>query len=283
MFPLMLVDGQPTGSFDFTGNLDITGDVDVTGDIVSDSISTTGPNSLPNTFTSLHTATTITSTGNQAAVDVTGVNRLICNNASLLTIQGLLGGIEGQELLIESIGAGQIDLVHLSGSAASGNKLTNVVTSGPTPLAAAKGRANYVYRGSTWELVDHTQGDWIANPFTAGDYTASGSMTFTVASGDVPVNQYYILGKVLHWNFRVITATVGGTPSTQLIVKLPSTYTIAVGFDHSNRGADNGTEVPIYLAFNASNQINIQKIPTANWAASTNLTQVAGMLNIDLA
>lgn len=65
-------------------------------------------------------------------------------------------------------------------------------------------------------------GFWQAVAFSAGDFTANGAMTWTVASGDISGNSYTLIGKTLFWNIAINTTTVGGTPNTELRVTLPA-------------------------------------------------------------
>lgn len=163
------------------------------------------------------TASTITTTGTQIALTTpTGRGDLViyCNNASLLTLQGITAGFEGQQLRLISIGAGQVDLVHQSGSASAANRIINAATSGNTSLAAGKGYAVLTYDDTNdrWRLTEHCQGAYITTAFSAGDYTAS-SGTWTVDAGDAVTIQYYLTAKTNHVMFRITGTDVSATPT----------------------------------------------------------------------
>jgi hypothetical protein len=76
-------------------------------------------------------------------------------------------------------------------------------------------------------------GVWQATPFNAADYSAGGSMTWTVGAGNVLMNRYTVIGKTLIWNVYIGSALTGGTPSNALLVKLPGGFTA--------RSANSGT------------------------------------------
>lgn len=69
-------------------------------------------------------------------------------------------------------------------------------------------------------------GAWTTPTFAAGNFTASGSMTWTLTSGDVALNKYIVIGKTVHWHLVLTTTTVGGTASTGLRVALPAGLTL---------------------------------------------------------
>ena len=65
-------------------------------------------------------------------------------------------------------------------------------------------------------------GHWNLVPYTAGDYTTNGAMTWTVTAGNIVAYRYCIVGDYALVVVDVANTTVGGTPNTQLIVKLPT-------------------------------------------------------------
>lgn len=170
--------------------------------------------------------TTTTSTGNQAALAHSGNAVIRCNNASLLTIQGIAAGTAGQRLTIISVGAGIVSLAHQNGSASAADRLTNFVTVGVTDLAAGKGKATFVYdaTSTTWRLVEHDQGEWIQPAYDSNYFSSSGGGTWTVASGDVESFAYWLKGNTLHFQFVLNTTTTSGT-LTYLVIIMPNGYT----------------------------------------------------------
>lgn len=130
---------------------------------------------------------------------------------------------------------------------------------------------------------DGTFGAWTAPTFSSGDYTASGSMTWTVDSADAQVF-YLILGKTMLISFRLGSTSVGGTLSNELRMTIPAGKT-------SNRIA----AAPIWIAqagplFEAGfaqaaaggTAIVLKRLNEGNWVASTNDTYVFGQLLIEI-
>lgn len=194
-------------------------------DSTSSLILTPNPPKAPAPATS-----TITTTGTQTALALpigTGDLVLFANNATILTLQGIAAGIDGQLLSIFSIGAGQVDLVHQGGSASAANRLVNFATSGNTPLAAGVGTAVLRYDGTAtrWRLMSHAQGAYITPTFAAGNYTAS-SGTWTVGSGDVTTNRFLLKDRQLHVELVLVTTDTSATPA-ELRFVIPGGYTAA--------------------------------------------------------
>jgi hypothetical protein len=127
------------------------------------------------------------------------------------------------------------------------------------------------------------QGEWTAYSFSAGDFTGSGSMTWTVTSGEVTTAEYTLIGKTLLVNFSFDATTVGGTPDVLLQWKIPGGYvsnkevTIPVFLN------DNGTQA-IGFAFIAAGATLIQfkKVGGPNWNAATTNTYVRGHLAFEI-
>ena len=63
---------------------------------------------------------------------------------------------------------------------------------------------------------------WTTPAFSAGNFTASGSMTWTVESADVLTYAYNIIGKQMTVAFVIGTSTVGGTLSNRLNIAIPA-------------------------------------------------------------
>jgi hypothetical protein len=239
------------------------------------------------------TVITTTSTGNQDdfAPGLIGDTVIRCNNASLLTIRGFASGYDGQRIYLVSMGAGEVDLAHQNANSSAANRLINYVTSGVTPLAAGVGTAQYVYDGTTarWRLVQHEQGDWITPTFAAGNYTGSGSMTWTVAAGDRTLERFYVRGRQLTYETYLNTTTVA-VVSTDLRITLPNSYTVP---SQGGSGAivaaelykDNGgtaTLGRVYVSRSILNAFEITKIDLSNWTAATDTTEIAFAATVQL-
>ena len=61
--------------------------------------------------------------------------------------------------------------------------------------------------------------------FNAADFTGNGTMTWTVAAGDVTTFRYAIQGKVMTVWLRLVSSTVGGVADSRLRVKIPASRT----------------------------------------------------------
>lgn len=179
------------------------------------------------------TVVTTTSTGTQNNFDpsstiASGAQIVVirCNNAADLTITGLVAGVDGQIVILYPINAsGNVFLQDASGGAGSTIELSNVLTSGPTPVSL-RGYAMYSYDATStvWRLHGHNQGSWITPTFTAGTYTANGGGTWTVASGDVTTYRYLVSGRTITISIETDTSTIAGTVGS-LNIFLPLGYT----------------------------------------------------------
>src|SRR5258708_2466791 len=76
------------------------------------SVALATPVSVTNAGTSTTTPTTVTTTGDIDDLNFSNAVTLRMNNATLSTIRGLIAGVDGQKLLIISVGAGQVDFAH---------------------------------------------------------------------------------------------------------------------------------------------------------------------------
>jgi len=135
-------------------------------------------------------------TGTVSNLAISGADIFYLDNASDLTLTGIVAGVDGQQVTLVSRGVGNVFLTHQATSTAA-NQFFNIITTGPTPLAANKGSATYEYDASIsrWRLIAHEQGTYITPAFNAGDWSGLGAMTWTVASGDVAIDAYYVKGK----------------------------------------------------------------------------------------
>ena len=188
------------------------------------------------------------STGNQNNFNFSGANVLYCDNATLLTLTGFAAGYDGQRLHIVSRGAGQVDIANQSASSTAANRVINGVT-GTRSLAAGSGVMVLEYdtdaanagANPRWRCILHNQGAWITPSFSAGDYTANGAMTWTVAAGQVTTCAYWLKDRTLMFMLEAIGTAVGGTPNTTLQRLIPGGFTAAKQTNTSNPVSDNGT------------------------------------------
>jgi hypothetical protein len=131
-------------------------------------------------------------------------------------------------------------------------------------------------------------GAWTALPYNASDYTASGSMTWTVDSTDINI-RYLVFGKTMILALRLAQTTVGGTVSNELRVAIPGGKTVKSGANiwspfivvdntHSTGAMQNGLAV----AASGSSYISLFKFGYTDWTLSTNNTDLAGQIIFEI-
>lgn len=193
-----------------------------------------GAATVPNLLNWSTITITTTGTQNNFAPGLVGNTLVRCNNATLLTITGLTGGIEGQRVTFMSIGLAQVDFAHLNAGSTVSNRLQNTVSSGVTSItfgAGGPGLVTYQYTAATnfWTMVAHEQGAPIAyTPTWAGGAPTIGN---GILSG-----RYYLRGHAVSftilWNAGGTTTFGAGLWSfglpTPYAADLQSTYTFSV-------------------------------------------------------
>lgn len=226
---------------------------------------------------------TATDTGTQNDYDLSAAQIWRLNNATDLTITGLAAGYDGERKRLISVGAGHVYLKHQDAGSAAGNRLINFATSAATPLAAGVGVADLVYDAAAarWRLASHEQGDWITPAYASGDFTANGSMTWTVSSGNRTCHRYYLRGRELSMLIALENTTVGGTPSSQLKIAVPGGFTLGTtafnsfpitAFDNSATVATAASAVIGASASTITCFANLSQ--SGNWSLSTGQTNV---------
>jgi len=128
-------------------------------------------------------------------------------------------------------------------------------------------------------------GEWINVPFSAGDFTGNGAMTWTVASGDVLFNMYTLIGKTMIWILQLDTTSVGGTPNTQLLATVPGGLSISasgpmrvsVAIDAGALGQEADCR------FVDATHVAFQRLDGAAWGASANVTYIYVTMILQLA
>jgi len=127
-------------------------------------------------------------------------------------------------------------------------------------------------------------GDWAAVPYAATDFTASGTMLWTVEPADVQVRRFTVIGHTLHYNLALVATTVGGTVSSELRVALPKGYTVAALSNQICVRNDAGTGNQAGLATSVPGDKFVRcQLPTgANWTVATNSTSIYATLTIEV-
>lgn len=112
--------------------------------------------------------------------------------------------------------------------------------------------------------------------YAGGNFTGSGSITWTVASGDQVAYTYRLVGDTMWVNFDIATTTVSGTGTT-LLIAVPGGKTIAEpAFLQPCAVGDNSATFAMGLAFSSSStKIGIAKADFSNWSAATDTTAVS--------
>lgn len=131
-------------------------------------------------------------------------------------------------------------------------------------------------------------GEWTAVAHDAANFTASGSMTWTVEAADQVSFGYMIIGKTMFVRFTLNGTSVGGTVSTELRIRIPAGGVAAAAGGSPTIGAirsfDNGTDTVGFCGVVAgATYIRCWRGGFTNWALSTNNTSVQGtaMFEID--
>lgn len=114
-------------------------------------------------------------------------------------------------------------------------------------------------------------------PFSATDFAATLSMTWTVAAGDVTVYRYALAGKFMMLWLNLTTTTVGGVVAgANLTLKLPNGALAAKAATFNALAAPGGAalEGVAVAAAAGSNLLTILRY-AANWIAGADNTAVA--------
>lgn len=126
--------------------------------------------------------------------------------------------------------------------------------------------------GTLWTSQAPQTGIWIGTPYNAADYSASGGGTWTVPVGSVMLQQYALVGRVMHWqvflNHYGAAMAVSGTV-TALNIRVPGGKTLGdwqrLTVGHAVDGA-NGSNMDVYAA-SAGTVLSFTRRDGANWTA----------------
>lgn len=226
---------------------------------------------------------TATGAQNNWAPGLDGNTIVTWHGASDLALTGIAGGVVGQVFVLKNTGTKIATGAHNSGSSSAGNKLFNLVTSAPTPVAA-NGYIAYQHDGTQWQLIGHEQGAWITPTFDAANFTGAGAMTVTVTAGDVTTYAYRLVGRTLLLAWYVDTITIGGTPSNDIHVAILGGFTSTKYIVNASVYlSDNGTKIGGFATANGSQTIlSVQRLDLAVFAASANNTSMYGSLMFEV-
>lgn len=208
--------------------------------------------------------------------------------SDLTSVTGLSGGVTGQIVIFKNTGTKVAYFAHSSSSSLAANRFTNLITSSTTPVAGG-GYIAWVWDGTNWKLIDHTQGAWINVAYSSGDYTASGGVTWTVDSGDVTSAQYLVVGKSVTYSVQLGTTSVSATSTNTLLIKIPNSFsalstTYGAGhllYSDAGVGFVGGGIIDVNGALFLTN-IRLLKKDISNWTIATNTTGVAGTVTFEV-
>ena len=130
---------------------------------------------------------------------------------------------------------------------------------------------------------DESFGVWTRHPYDAADYTASGSMVWSVDANDSFI--YYVLfGKTMLISFRFGMTSIGGTPDTSLYFKIPNGKTAAHSMASPIWINQPGpiTECGRAEALANDDRIKLTRALVVNWLPSTNNTYIFGQIMIQV-
>lgn len=112
-------------------------------------------------------------------------------------------------------------------------------------------------------------GQWQSISFSAGNFSANGTQTWTVSSGNVSLEEYSVIGNTMLLHLEVDGSSIGGAPNTQLNFAMPLAAKTSSAFPCEVR--NNGTRqmgVCLTTANSTSLAIFVDITRAANWAAS---------------
>lgn len=133
-------------------------------------------------------------------------------------------------------------------------------------------------------IVDEADFTWTTQAFNAADFTAIGSMTWTVDSGDVLTYAYLIVGKMMTVAFWLQNTSIGGTLDSNLLIKIPAgkiaAKRIANALIYFNNSLDG---IGMCFVIGGESNIRLSKSLSApNWSASTNGSFYLGTITFEI-
>lgn len=235
----------------------------------------------------LFTEQTATETGAQNNYNLTSsCTFLRCTGAapvfSGFTVAGAAPST-GDVVLIQCLGTTAKVTTQDTNSTAA-NRIICPSTAGQ--IVGVNGLMLLVYDDTTdrWREQVIDCGAWITPTFAGGDFTASGSMTWTVESGDISNFSYQQRGNTLTITLYVDTTTVGGTVSNQLRVAIHGGFAGAkASLNQVLYYSDNGTTgVGFVDVADAGTVLRLLKSGGGNWTLATNNTSVYTTVTIEI-
>ena len=127
-------------------------------------------------------------------------------------------------------------------------------------------------------------GEWQSVTYNSGNFTANGSMTWTVDSGDQVAYRYMLIGHTMWLAFTLNGTSVGGTLNSELHVAIPGGFSNASAATLAAvRSFDNGTDTVGFCgAVLSATYVRCWRGGFTNWATSTNNTSLQAFLTFEV-
>jgi hypothetical protein len=128
---------------------------------------------------------------------------------------------------------------------------------------------------------DYIGAAWTDVTYSSGNFTASGSMTWTVGSGDQACYRWVEVGKTMVVALFLNATSVGGSTDAELRVAVPNSRTIGTtGHSYAGCGVvsalDDGTHIASeYVASPGNTYVSLIKNFGVAWNQSNNNTYIA--------
>lgn len=122
-------------------------------------------------------------------------------------------------------------------------------------------------------------GEWTAVTYASGNFTAGGSQTWTVQSGDQTTYAYTLVGKTMTLTAELLTTSVGGTPNAELRIAIPGGFAasrafVASGITIRDSGSSATHEPMLIQGAAGVSYLSLYLLGAPNWPATTNTTNV---------
>jgi len=161
----------------------------------------------------------------------------------------------------------------------SSDKLFNFIT-GPCSdgdILVWNGTGNY------FECRASGQGAWTSVAYDSSNFSAAGSMTWTVEEGDIYTYAYSISGKTMTVAAETWGTTIGGTVSQYLKIKIPNNQVAKKGTRTTLITRNSGLQIGYAYVLPNSNWIEIARnADTTNWILNTNDTGLGFNLTFEI-
>lgn len=150
-----------------------------------------------------------------------------------------------------------------------------------TPLMEGGGLVNRVW--FRFFVALWRRGSWTPVSFDAADFTAKGSMTWTLQEADQATYAYALNGKTFHVAFVLQNTTVGGVANSELYIQIPADLTAARAMAIPVRIKDAGTWVIGFASVARDGTvITISRVDGSNFTLGVNTTDVLGQIAFEV-